>query len=61
MEYLNYCFIDDNSGEVFFVQATNEADAWAIAERVFDDEEPDLRLLDVVSDEVAEAMGFDTY
>ena len=61
MKHLNYWFIDDNSGEEFFVQTTNEAEAWAIANGVFEDEEPDLRLLDAVSDAVAEAMGFDTY
>lgn len=61
MKHLNYWFIDDNSGEEFFVQTTNEAEAWAIAEQVFEDEEPDLRLYDAVSDAVAECMGFDTY
>ena len=61
MKYWNYWFIDDNSGEEFFVQTTNEDDAWVIAESIFEDEEPDLRLYDVVSDAIAEAMGFDTY
>ena len=61
MKYLNYWFIDNNSGEEFFVQSTTEAEAWAIANEVFEDEEPDLRLIDAVSDAVAEAMGFDTY
>lgn len=61
MKCLNYWFIDNNSGEEFFVQTTNEADAWAIAECIFEDEEPDLQLYDAVSDAVAEAMGFDTY
>lgn len=61
MKHLNYWFADENSGEDFFVQATNEAEAWAIAEQVFENEEPDLQLYDAVSDAVAEAMGFDTY
>lgn len=62
MKHLNYWFIDDNSGEEFFVQTTSEAEAWAIVNEVLsEDEEPDLRLIDAVSDAVAECMGFDTY
>lgn len=61
MKNLNYWFLEANCGKEFFVQTTNEAEAWAIAEQVFEDEEPDLHLIDVVNDTVAEAMGFDTY
>jgi hypothetical protein len=63
MKHLNYWFSEVNSGEEFFVQTTNEAEAWAIAEQVFDDtdEEIDLHLIDVVSDAEAECVGLDTY
>lgn len=61
MKHLNYWFVEANSGEEFFVQTTNEAEAWAIAEQIFEDEEPDLHLIDAVDDVVAEAVGLDTY
>ena len=54
---MNYWFVDDETGEEFFVQTNDINEAKEIARTYF--EKPIL--YDVVSDEVAEMWGFDTY
>ena len=56
----NFLFEDTESGERFFVQCDNELECEEIllANEIDPDE---VVLLDVVDDDVAEAMGYDTY
>lgn len=56
----NFLFEDLESGERFFVQCDNELECEEIllANEIDPDE---IVLIDVVDDDVAEAMGYDTY
>ena len=54
----NYLFVDDESGEEFFVQADCITDAKATAIENFGE---DVRYLGRFSDAEAEWMGYDTY
>ncbi len=56
----NFLFVDNNTGERFFVQEEVYEDAYEIALDVVDDED-DLEYIGVFSDLEAECMGYDTY
>ena len=53
----NYWFIDNETGEEFFVQTDDINKAKETAKTYF--QKPIL--LDIVDDEIAEMYGFDTY
>jgi hypothetical protein len=56
----NFLFEDLNSGERFFVQCDNELECEEIL--LTNEIDPnEVVLLDVVDDDVAEIMGYDTY
>jgi hypothetical protein len=56
----NFLFEDLNSGERFFVQCDNELECEEIL--LANEIDPnEVVLLDVVDDDVAEIMGYDTY
>ena len=55
----DYWFIDNDSGEEFFVECATEEEAWEIAAENFD--ETDLELVQVITPEQAEIIGLDTY
>lgn len=56
----NFLFEDLNSGERFFVQCDNELECEEIL--LANEIDPnEVILLDVVDDDVAEIMGYDTY
>lgn len=55
---INYLFIDNESGEEFFVQAECFADAEGTAVENFGDS---IRFIGKYTDEEAEWMGYDTY
>ena len=57
-EEKTYWFTDEESGEEFFVEAENKRVATAIAREYFGDE---VKCHGVVSEEWAEAQGWDTY
>ena len=56
----NFLFVDNNTGEHFFVQEGVYEDAYEIARDVVDCED-DLEYIGVFSDVEAECMGYDTY
>lgn len=56
----NFLFVDNNTGERFFVQEEIYEDAYEIALDVVDNPD-DLEYIDVFSDYEAECMGYDTY
>lgn len=56
----NFLFLDNLTGERFFVQAGVMEDAWDEAEDIVDDPD-ELEYLGVFGDEEAECMGYDTY
>lgn len=63
-EYIDFYFIDEESGEPFFVELERNADiktlrrqAMAIAKENFED--PRFQM--TVKPEIAEAWGYDTY
>ena len=67
MLYIDYWFIDDESGEEFFVEVKansetgdvyTDAEAWRIAKDNFGEE---VRLKDIISSDLAEEIGLDTY
>jgi hypothetical protein len=69
-EYMDFWFVDDESGEEFFVElacekGTPRKEAIAMlmpqAMEIATDNFEDPRLIDVISDEEAERLGFDTY
>ena len=57
---VNFLFVDNRTGEYFFVQAGVYEDAYEIARDVVDDED-DLEYIGVFDDLEAECMGYDTY
>lgn len=57
-EEKTFWFTDEESGEEFFVEAENRRVATAIAREYFGDE---VTFHGVVSEEWAEAQGWDTY
>lgn len=65
MSTFDYLFVDNESGEEFFVEldicgtdaSEGIAKATEIAESYFDEPE----LMDIVEDWIAEAYGYDTY
>lgn len=69
-EYMDFWFVDDESGEEFFVElscekGTPRKEAIAMltpeAMEIARDNFEDPRLIDVVSEEEAVMLGFDTY
>lgn len=69
-EYMDFWFVDDESGEEFFVElscekGTSRKEAIAMlmpqAMEIATDNFEDPRLIDVISDTEAERLGFDTY
>ena len=69
-EYMDFWFVDDESGEEFFVElscekGTPRKEAIALllpqAMETAKDNFAEPKLLDVISDTEAEAMGLDTY
>lgn len=69
-EYLDFWFVDDESGEEFFVElscekGTPRKEAIAMltpqAMETAKDNFEDPRLIDVISEEEAVMLGFDTY
>lgn len=67
MTYIYYWFVDEESGEDFFVEAksTNtrgdddsDCKAWKTAKYNFGD---NVSLVDIVDEGTAECYGFDTY
>lgn len=58
MKLKNYKFYDDETGEIFFVQAENLQKAVEIAKDYF--EEPQFTR-EIYDDEEAEILGYDTY
>lgn len=69
-EYLDFWFVDDESGEEFFVElscekGTPRKEAIAMltpqAMETAKDNFEDPRLIDVISEEEAVILGFDTY
>lgn len=57
---VNFLFVDNSTGEHFFVQEGFYEDAYEIACDVVDDED-DLEYIGVFDDFEAECMGYDTY
>jgi IMP cyclohydrolase len=69
-EYMDFWFVDDESGEEFFVElacekGTPRKEAIAMlmpqAMETAKDNFEDPRLIDVISEEEAVMLGFDTY
>lgn len=56
----NFLFVDNLTGERFFVQVDVMEEAWVEAESIVDDKD-ELEYIGVFSDEEAECMGYDTY
>ena len=56
----DYLFIDNESGEEFFVECDSLGEAWEIAIENFG-EDADLAYIDQFDPEEAEILGFDTY
>jgi hypothetical protein len=55
----DYWFVDNESGEEFFVECATKEEAWAIATESFN--EINLELLRVITPAEAEFWGLDTY
>ena len=67
MTYIYYWFVDDESGEDFFVEVKSSnargdvksaIDAWQTAKNDFGDK---VRLIDIVDEKLAGYYGFDIY
>lgn len=58
VDYKNYKFYDNETGEIFFVQAENLQKAIEIANDYF--EAPQFTR-EIYDDEEAEVLGYDTY
>lgn len=56
----NYLFLDNESGERFFVECETLTKAWDIAWDNFE-ESSDIRFLGVYTNEEADILGYDTY
>ena len=56
----DYLFIDNDSGEQFFVECFSEREAWSIIKENFDDA-ASIEYIDEYSVEEAEILGYDTY
>lgn len=56
----DYLFMDNESGEEFFVECDSLGEAWEIAIENFG-EDADLAYVDQFDPEEAEILGFDTY
>ena len=56
----DYLFIDNESGEEFFVESSSLGEAWEIAIENFG-EDADLAFIDEYTVEEAEILGYDTY
>lgn len=56
----DYLFIDNESGEEFFVECSSLGEAWEIAIENFG-EDADLAFIDEYTVEEAEILGYDTY
>lgn len=57
----DYLFIDNESGEQFFVECESLAEAWEIAHDNWDDDTDDLEYLGEYEVWEAEILGYDTY
>ena len=57
----DYLFIDNRSGEEFFVECETKKEAWRIAYDAFGGSLADLDFIDVYSPEEADLLGYDTY
>ena len=53
----DYLFLDNESGEYFFVEVETLDEAWEIARENFEDPE----YVDTYSTEEADMLGYDTY
>lgn len=56
----DYLFIDNESGEEFFVECNSLAEAWVIVWENFGDD-ADVEYIDEYTVEEAEILGYDTY
>ena len=56
----DYLFIDDESGEQFFVECKTLTEAWGIVWENFGGDVT-IRFLGVYTDEEADILGYDTY
>ena len=56
----NYLFIDNESGEQFFVECETLTEAWDIVRENFG-EDSDIGYIEVYSVEEADILGYDTY
>lgn len=56
----DYLFMDDDSGEQFFVECFSLREAWDIIHENFDDC-ASIEYIDEYSVEEAEILGYDTY
>lgn len=56
----NYLFLDNESGEQFFVECKTLAEAWIIVWENFEDDS-DIRFLGAYTSEEADILGYDTY
>lgn len=57
----NYLFLDNESGEQFFVECESLDEAWEIARDNWGEETDDLEYLGEYSVEEAEILGYDTF
>ncbi len=57
----DYLFIDNESGEQFFVECESLTEAWEIARDNWGEETDDLEYLGEYSVEEAEILGYDTF
>ena len=57
----DYLFIDNESGEQFFVECESLAEAWGIARDEWGKETDDLEYLGEYTIEEAEILGYDTF
>lgn len=56
----DFLFLDNESGEQFFVECETLTEAWGIVWENFG-EDSDIRFLGVYTDEEADILGYDTY
>jgi hypothetical protein len=56
----DYLFIDNESGEQFFVECGSLSEAWITVRENFGDD-ADVEYIDEYSVEEAEILGYDTY
>ena len=57
----DYLFLDNESGEQFFVECESLDEAWEIARDNWGEETDDLEYLGEYSVEEAEILGYDTF